>query len=222
MNWANGSRDKRAKEPVMRHESVMSNEIKQVIINHCSPVLLGCKPAALFPMRSEKAFSLLSRLLQPRLSLKVLRKTGNGLLVLVFEKGRLWKTLLDRDTLALLAGIGYPTEASLFVLLDYLGKQCVPGVLPHEIGLFLGYPIEDVLGFVQHKGQNYKFCGYWKVYGDVEHAKKQFRRFDTCRECVKAFLGEQETGRRTGYASFNHTDVNVHPTPQPSRRLSRK
>jgi hypothetical protein len=166
----------------------MSGEIKRVIIDHCSPVLLGCKPAALFTLRSANACTVLSGLLRPRLKLSVLRKTENGLLVLVFEKERLEKTVRDRDVLAVLTGMGYPQEASLFVLLDYLRTQCTCGDFPHEVGLFLGYPAEDVLGFVRHGGRNYKLCGYWKVYGDVEHAKQCFRQYDSCRECVKTFL----------------------------------
>lgn len=29
---------------------------------------------------------------------------------------------------------------------------------PHEIGLFLGYPVDDVTGFIQNKGRNYLLC----------------------------------------------------------------
>lgn len=39
------------------------------------------------------------------------------------------------------------------------------GDFPHEVGFFLGYPAEDVVGFIRNKGQNFKFCGRWKVYG---------------------------------------------------------
>jgi hypothetical protein len=163
----------------------MSDEITRVIIDHCSPVLLGCKPAALFSLRSGKSLAGLSALIWPHLNLKVLRKTENGLLVLVFEKDRLLQTLLNRDALALLLSTGYPKGASLFVLLDYLCARFIGDDFPHEIGLFLGYPAEDVLGFVRHRGKNYKFCGYWKVYGNVEHAKQCFRRYDACRECLK-------------------------------------
>ena len=164
----------------------MPDEIKRIIIQYCSPVLLGCKPAALFMLHSERAFALLSGLLRPRFKLMILRKNERGLLVLVFEKDQLEETLLNREILAVLAGRGYPAGASLFVLLDYLIKRFARKDFPHEIGLFLGYPVEDVLGFVRHKGLNYKLCGYWKVYGDVDSAKKCFQQYDKCRECVKA------------------------------------
>ena len=55
---------------------------------------------------------------------------------------------------------------------------------PHEIGLFLGYPPEDVEGFRRNKGQNYKLCGWWKVYGDAEEAGAFFQRCDRCRAAL--------------------------------------
>jgi hypothetical protein len=170
----------------------MPAEIKQLIINHCSPVLMGYKPAAMFMMRSEDAYGCLSSLLPVYLELMVLRKSEGGLLVLVFEKEKL-ETLLEaamsnEDIRAVLAGKGYPLDASIFGFLEYLKKQFKCEQFPHEVGLFLGYPVDDVLGFVKNNGQNYKLCGYWKVYGNVEQAKACFRRYDECRECVKAIF----------------------------------
>ena len=36
------------------------------------------------------------------------------------------------------------------------------GEYPHELGILLGYPLEDVRGFIRHKGKNYLYSGYWK------------------------------------------------------------
>lgn len=47
---------------------------------------------------------------------------------------------------------------------------------PHEIGLFLGYPPEDVQGFLADPGGGRcKLCGHWKVYHDVEGARRAVR-----------------------------------------------
>ena len=56
------------------------------------------------------------------------------------------------------------------------------GCFPHEIGLFLGYPPEDVAGFIANNARNCKCCGCWKVYGDEAKAKETFRRFRRCAE----------------------------------------
>jgi hypothetical protein len=161
----------------------------RIIVNCCGPVLMGCKPAALFTLPSQSAFARLPALLPKHLSLMVLRKTGGRLQVLLFQKETLEKTILDESAGTVLAGMGYPKSESILITLGYLKKQFETREFPHEIGLFLGYPVEDVLGFVRHKGRNYKFCGYWKVYGDVEQAKLRFRQYDACRDLMSMTYG---------------------------------
>lgn len=49
---------------------------------------------------------------------------------------------------------------------------------PHEIGFVLGYPIEDVDGFMSDGGQGARACGRWKVYGDVDEAMRRFKELE--------------------------------------------
>ena len=58
---------------------------------------------------------------------------------------------------------------------------------PHEIGLFLGYPPEDVEGFINNHAGGCKICGAWKVYGDAESARK---KFDSYKKCTASCLKE--------------------------------
>lgn len=53
---------------------------------------------------------------------------------------------------------------------------------PHEMGLLLGYPVEDVTGFIEHKGKNYLYAGYWKVYEDVVSKMKLFEAYENAKE----------------------------------------
>ena len=52
------------------------------------------------------------------------------------------------------------------------------GEFPHEVGLFLGYPPEDVEGFIENKARSCKLTGYRKVYSDEEKAKN-FAKYST-------------------------------------------
>ena len=61
---------------------------------------------------------------------------------------------------------------------------------PHEIGIFLGYPLEDVDGFITHQGENCKLCGCWKVYGNVEQASRTFANYEKCRVFLCAKLSK--------------------------------
>ena len=60
---------------------------------------------------------------------------------------------------------------------------------PHEIGAFLGYPIEDVRGFIENEGRKYLMIGYWKVYSDLAWARMTFKEYDRAKNCaVNEFL----------------------------------
>ena len=149
---------------------------------------MGIKPAALFPLDSAECLDCLSALLPENIKVLVLRETGGRPLILLYEKTMLEETLLRGAVRRFLLGLGYPAAASVSPVLGRLKRRFETREFPHEVGLFLGYPAEDVSGFVRHRGQNYKLCGYWKVYGDVEAAKKRFRQYDFCRACMETVM----------------------------------
>lgn len=59
---------------------------------------------------------------------------------------------------------------------------------PHEIGLFLGYPVEDVKGFIENKGENCVKCGAWKVYCNPEEKMHFFCKMKRCTEAYMRFF----------------------------------
>ena len=65
--------------------------------------------------------------------------------------------------------------------LSLLERRISCGSFPHEIGIFLGYPLDDVLGFIENKGENCLFCGFWKVYSEPERARRTFEKYVYCR-----------------------------------------
>ena len=61
---------------------------------------------------------------------------------------------------------------------------------PHEIGVFLGYPLEDVKAFIATNGQNCTACGEWKVYHDEKSAQYIFCKYKHCKEIyMKVYCG---------------------------------
>ena len=58
------------------------------------------------------------------------------------------------------------------------------------MGLLLGYPIEDVRGFIEHNGCGCLYSGYWKVYRNVPLKKKMFEDFEKAKESVIQLLAE--------------------------------
>lgn len=69
--------------------------------------------------------------------------------------------------------------------------NCPRRCFPHEVGLLLGYPLEDVRGFIEHRGRGAHAVGPWKVYGDPAEAR---RRWDSMRECRKTIIWNYANG----------------------------
>lgn len=82
------------------------------------------------------------------------------------------KTLLFR--------YGYKSEEMENCLLELKTRLSESNDFPHEIGLFLSYPLEDVIGFIEQEGKNYKCRGLWKVYCNECETIKLFARFKKC------------------------------------------
>ncbi len=183
-------------------ESVMSadqiRELDKKLAFNSAPALLGIKCASLLSLGaewfevSEYAVRFNKRLESRGLKLRLLCECRSRVLVFVYNERLLKARLADKRVAALLSRCGYDEAMSLEELLDRLSCRIkADGDFPHEIGAFLGYPIDDVLGFIENGGENYKLCGCWKVYSDTEGAVRAFRSYERCREhlCSKLNKG---------------------------------
>ena len=162
-------------------------EFEHALAYHCAPSILGIKPADLFtwPREGQQEIADYAEALQARgITLRVLRCSGKRALLLVYRPSCLERCLACPKVQQMLEQTGYPAQADVETLLEVLTRRLTEEEFPHEIGLFLGYPPEDVEGFCRCKGQNFKVCGRWKVYGDQEAAEQYFARCDRCRDLL--------------------------------------
>lgn len=160
---------------------------EEMIVRHCSPTLAGLKTGSLFncPFRSKEELigeiNHLNRTLANKgLRVLPLRYTAGKALIYIYRPSRLRSDLLCEDVAPLLRDRGYPREAPDRCVLRLMDRLRENSDFPHEIGLFLGYPPEDVLGFIEHGAADAKCVGCWKVYGDAEKAQALFRTYEQC------------------------------------------
>ncbi|MCH5297005.1 MAG: DUF3793 family protein [Ruminococcus sp.] len=160
---------------------------EDLIIKHCSPTLAGIKTGNLFSTNYNTKQELkdfiarLNRIFSNKGVQVIPLKFGNGrVLIYVFRPSLLASDLSDEYACKLLKNQGYHSldMNSCIAKLKQRVSTCTE--FPHEIGLFLGYPPEDVYGFILHKGSGCKCAGLWKVYGDEEQAVKKFNKFRKC------------------------------------------
>ena len=82
----------------------------------------------------------------------------------------------------LLRQAGYANESCARCVAQLIRRFRESGEFPHEVGLFLSYPPEDVKGFIDHRANGFKCAGLWKVYGDEAKAQALFAKFKKCTE----------------------------------------
>lgn len=160
---------------------------EDLIIKHCSPTLAGIKTGNLFSAnyntkREIRDFiSKLNRIFSTKGVYVLPLKYCNGrVLIYVFRPSLLAADLSDEYACMLLRTQGYHSLDMNSCIAKLRQRVSTCSEFPHEIGLFLGYPPEDVYGFILHKGSCCKCVGFWKVYGDEEQAVKRFNKFKKC------------------------------------------
>lgn len=62
------------------------------------------------------------------------------------------------------------------------------GSIPHEIGLALGYPVKDVLGYMGLQPLDCTGCCGWRVYGDPAPSLAMSRACQDATRCALRFL----------------------------------
>ncbi|MDO4270821.1 MAG: DUF3793 family protein [Eubacteriales bacterium] len=177
----------------------MENHLDRLLAAYCSPTLAGIKPASLVSCDRTLLPDLPRRLREYRqafaprgMRFEIVCACKGRYLLLVYHRAALESRMADPRMQRVLTSFGYPASGPLETLLWTLKRRiALTDGFPHEIGLFLGYPIEDVIGFIRHAGRNCKLCGYWKVYGDAEAAS---RLFDRLSRVCRAVTGRVERG----------------------------
>lgn len=161
-----------------------------VLATHCAPVLFGKKPAALFPQRCLPDCCNWQQLRLRGFQMLRLYRGQQPPLIFVYHP-RLLQAHLDQElTRHSLEAMGYPTHRDWRAMLAHLCRRFrLAEAFPHEVGFFLGYPPEDVLGFMTG-AEDYKLCGPWKVYGDVDRAVTRFDEYNACRRLLLEHLGQ--------------------------------
>ncbi|MBQ8859444.1 MAG: DUF3793 family protein [Clostridia bacterium] len=160
---------------------------EKMIVRYCAPTLAGLKTGAIFNCAYDSAEALRSWLrdINRRLSRKGLRvlplKKEKGVaMIYVYRPDKLKSDILQEEAAKLLSEYGYVHTMPLHCVKHLIERLGEGKEFPHEIGLFLGYPPEDVRGFIENGARASKCVGHWKVYGDEEKAKKTFSLYKKC------------------------------------------
>ncbi len=160
---------------------------EESLVRHCAPTLAGIKTASLFTCPYETSEQLRESLRQLNNRIKnkglrilPLRYTGNRALIYIYRPKKLSADLSNETAAKILEDCGYHTGSCEKCVVKLIQKLRDESDFPHEIGLFLGYPPEDVCGFMEKGPECCKCTGCWRVYGDEASARKKFAQYKKC------------------------------------------
>lgn len=121
-------------------------------------------------------------------SLTILRVQQERALVYVYRQETLAALLAQADVQAFLQAMGYgdtsPDGALAFLRQRLAESPC----FPHEIGVFLGYPLSDVIAFMRDGGRGCRCSGCWKAYTNECEAMRVFQRYKACRAAYQTLF----------------------------------
>lgn len=162
---------------------------EEYLITHCSPTLASLKPASLFLYRFSSGEELYesvavwdAQFQKKGIRITILREDTETALIYVYRPDTMVRELSRPEIISFLVSTGYQAGTIDQMLEQLRSRLHGSEEFPHEIGVFLGYPLNDVLGFIKNHGSNCKGMGDWKVYGDLGEAQKTFAKFKKCRE----------------------------------------
>ena len=154
----------------------------------CAPLFTGLKVSNLLIIPAKRGNLVRETLEGTEISFRKLTEFKGRITYILFQRGALEAWISEEDNRQFLAEYGYEGCSLDSILNKIEGRYCAyvreNKSFPHEIGTLLGYPAEDVRGFVTNEGRNYLCSGYWKVYGHPSEKKRLFQRFDQAKRTL--------------------------------------
>jgi len=159
---------------------------------HSAEILEGVKPGNLISLHDRRRpcgrnlYRLWSRfgealLLEAGLQYRVMADRGGHLLLFLYRRDLLAGILGRGGARAILRRSGYPQGFCVETALDELCRRVRAEAFPHEFGLFLGYPLKDVVGFMGWVELPCTAGGLWRIYGEPARSKELDDCFRRCR-----------------------------------------
>ena len=173
--------------------------LEKLLEQHCGPALAGIKPGNLLtcikadmPKLRDDIRRLNYELNKKDIHIDIICECDRSMLLFVYRRDVLSAYINSPDINMLLKRFGYGRCESAESYINTLKTHLKQSEFPHEIGAFLGYPADDIYGFIKNKGKSCLVSGEWKVYKNAEAATRLFERYRCCR---RAILKRLEAGK---------------------------
>ena len=167
------------------------------IVKYCSCTFAGIKCANLFTCEYKTMSEVFQDIVELNkrfkycdIHFKIMKFYKNRVLIYVYRKNILATLLNCNEVHNFLKTFGYSKDVD-DCLLKLENRITSLDSFPHEIGIFLDYPLADVKGFIKNSGKAYLVKGPWKVYSNE---KRCIKRFDSFKKCKKIYMERFQAG----------------------------
>ncbi|MBQ3943507.1 MAG: DUF3793 family protein, partial [Elusimicrobia bacterium] len=130
----------------------MNNTFEEIFIEHCAPLLAGIKISGLFSVKYETYSELYEKIVtlnKKDIYIKIIKKFNSSnsfYLIFAYRKTKLSERINEKLINLFLKDYGYSKCKDLNDYLCILTEKLNSSeAFPHEIGIFLGYPLNDVV-----------------------------------------------------------------------------
>ena len=169
------------------------SSFEKLLACHCAPTLKGKKAGSMFHLPLAQCIYYMDCIThfnsiynKEGMFLRVMSGKKHRMTIYVYRLKLLLKILENEEVSSFLSQYKYPGK--IIQQLDYLDEKIKEEEYPHEIGIFLGYPIWDVKGFIEKK--KCVHCGMWRVYEREEESKKLFEEYENNKKELLYLLGK--------------------------------
>lgn len=170
---------------------------KEIIMQtaiQCAPLLMNLKISNILIVGCEEADKVRQMFNESKLSCYLLFKCKRRAVFLVYSQKGLLSYINEAPQKEFLRILGYE-NLELDGMLKKLSSRYEYFMerkegFPHELGILLGYPTEDVRSFISCEGRDFLYTGYWKVYHNLPQALETFKSFDRAKEHALKLVSE--------------------------------
>lgn len=174
--------------------NICSNYQKR-LLKTISPVIKGIKPAEIISIpkienNMQDKLELLRSMIKrcDRIEGKVIDYSNKSYKVFIYNENSLENILHRKNIKKFLAKYGYNINYCLQDYLDTLYTKICKGEIPDEIGIFLGYPLKDVMGFMGVSDLPLTKINYWRIYGDANISDKLYDNIQKVKQNTEKLL----------------------------------
>lgn len=175
-------------------EALDQRELETQLALQCAPLLMRIKISNLLIIHKSNKDAVIKLFRKTEISYFMIYELEDKIIFLLYRKNELISYLNSDQVKKVMKLLGY-NFLELTMVLKEISKRYASYMkektdFPHEMGLLLGYPVDDVVGFIENEGQNFLYIGYWKVYNNLSDMILLFDQYNHAKEMVIRMISQ--------------------------------